>query len=350
MKLYCQYSGVNFTLPHLQTAKSSTLTVHPVFHMEKKQLFQLYNDWQEGLLETEVDNRLLFLALINSTDLIDWNATANPSPDLVQKHMSNVFYTCKWVTNVTLPAMKLPRFAVTNDTRKLDNIKHWLEVWEQIREDFDAGYRTSSEIEKQRSREEMLEKLIKSDNEDTTRFAGLLAQWAFDAAKVPENIRTYWRQIITSKGISIFSIRKADIDEMIEHFEEHLGEHGSIYSYTLLKHCRNIQKQICTGLGFNITNSMDLVDVVTRSDFTIVGEADITDTERLNVQKLINSAPAFKPVESNYPTKVAYLRAKISYDMAQRAAANKEHNQAALEAKLMADLSADEELNTLEGI
>ena len=349
MKLYCQYSGVNFTLPQLGTAKTSVLTVHPAFHMEKKHLFNLYNDWQEGLLEDETDNRLLFLALLNSTGLIDWNATANPSPALVQQHMPNMFYTCKWVTAVTLPAMKLPRFAVTGDTRKLDNIKHWLDVWEHIREDFEAGYRSTAEIEKQRQREELLEKLIKSDNENTSRFAGLLAQWAFDAAQVPDNIRSYWRQIITSKGINIFSIRKADIDEMVEHFEEALGEHGSIYSYTLLKHCRNLQKQVCTGLGFNVSN-MDLVDIVTRSDFTIVDENDVTDTERLNVQKLINSAPAAKPVEANYPNKVAYLRAKISYDMAQRAAVNKEHNQAALEARLIADLSADEQLNLDEGI
>ena len=236
--------------------------------------------------------------------------------------------------------MKLPRFAITNDTRKLDNINHWLGVWEQIRADFDSGYKSSCDLEKQKTREEMLEKLIKTDGE-TSRFSGLLAQWAFEAADVPENIRDYWRKILTSKGINIFSIPRVDMDEMVEHFEDTLADHGSIYSYTMLKYVRHLQKQVITGLGFNINNSLDLVDVVTRSEFSIVDDSDITNTERLNIQKLINSAPSREPVESDYPTKVAFLRAKISWKMANRSTEIAASAEEQLEKKLEAAFDAD---------
>ncbi len=356
MKLYCQYSGIPFSLPHLQSSKAPVLTVHPVFHMERKQLFSIYSDWQEGLLESETDRRLLFLAMLNATGLIDWRATANPTDSNVQAHMSNMYYTCKWVTAVTLPGMKLPQFAITQDTRRLDNISHWLNVWEHIREDFDAGYRTTADLDKQKQREEMLEKLIKTDGA-ISRFSGLLAQWAFEAANVPDNIRIYWRQILTAKGVNIFSVPRADIDELVEHFETALAEHGSIYSYTLLRYVRDLQRQIVTGLGFNITNSLDLVDVISRSEYTIIDGADaVTATERINIQKLINSAPSQEPREFEYPNKVAYMRAKISWNMAQRAEKSIAEAEDKLTAQierafasdqLLADSEADDETDSI---
>lgn len=318
MKLYCQYSGINFTLPHLQTARVSTLTVHPAFHMNRAQLYHLYSDWQEGLIEHPNDRRLLFLAILNSTGLIEWQATANPSDAVVNAQMPNLYYTCKWVTAVTLPAMKLPRFAVTKDTRSLENIGEWLKVWEQIRTDFEAGYRTMSQIEKQKEREVMLERLIKG-TADTAKYAGLLSQWAFDAGNVPEGIRSYWRQMLCTKGLGILSLNKTDMEELVEHFEETLAEHGSIYSFTFLSYIRWMQKQIVTGIGFNIKESRDLVDIVIRSEYNIIdADDDSTLTERSNIQKLINSAPTIQPIEADYPTKVAFLRANISWKMAQR--------------------------------
>lgn len=341
MKLYCQYSGVNFNLPQLPTLKSTVLTVHPIFHMDKKALFKLYSDWADGLMESETDRRLVFLAMLNSTDLIDWRATANPTDACVQANMPSLYYTTRWATAIQTPGFKLPKFAITNDTRKLENISHWLQVWENIRENFDISYRTTSQIEKQKTREEMLEKLIKSRGE-TGRFAGLLCQWAFDAASVPENIRDYWRQILTSKGINIFSIPSVDMAELVEHFEDSLAEHGSIYSYTFLSYIRSLQKQIVTGLGFNITNSLDLVDIVTRSEYSIIeGGDDVTSTEIINIQKIINSAPSVEPVESAYPNRVAFLRAKISWKMASRAAENYASAEEKLQAKLNAEFAAD---------
>lgn len=341
MKLYCQYSGVSFHLPAFSsTLQPTVLTIHPAFHIEPRHLHKLYAAWQEGEMTDANDCKLLFLALLNHTGLIDWHTTAAPNNSTVQLHMSNLYATCKWVTAVHLPSMKLPRFAITKDTRDLVNIKYWMEIWEQIRTDFDAGYRTTTELEKQKQREELLEKLIKSDKE-SYKFAGILCQWGFAAADVPSNLHAYWRQIICTKGIDIFSLRKADIDEIVEHFEDALIDNSSIYSYTLLKHCRNLQKQVVTGLGYNITNSVDLVDVVTRGDFTIMDESDVTDTERLNVQKLINSAPTSPPIETHYISKVAFLRAKISYDMAQRAATATKGAQDRLEAELEAAFKAD---------
>lgn len=318
MKLYCQYSGINFTLPHLKTARVSTLTVHPVFHMNRAQLYHLYDDWQEGLIDHPNDRRLLFLAILNSTNLIEWHATANPSDDIVNAQLPNLYYTCKWVTSVTLPSMKLPRFAITRDTRNLINIGEWLKVWEQIRIDFEAGYRTRAKHEKQREREILLERLIKG-NDDTARYVGLLAQWAFDAGNVPEVIRPYWRQMLCTKGVGILSLNETDMEELVEHFEETLADHGSIYSYTFLTYIRWMQKQIVTGIGFNVKDSRDLVDVIIRAEYNIMDADDnSTITERANIQKLINSAPSTKPVESDYPTKVAFLRANISWKLFQR--------------------------------
>jgi len=42
-------------------------------------------------------------------------------------------------------------------------------------------------------------------------------------------------------------------------------------------------------------------------------DASIEDANKL---ALIDSAPTELPIESNYPTKLAYLRAKMKYDMA----------------------------------
>lgn len=345
MKLYCQYSGVSFTLPHLAAMHDSVVTVHPIFHCSMKQLSKLYSSWQDGALDP-IDRRLLFLATLRASNLVDWETTAHPTDATVQLHMSSLWDTIQWITAIISPAYKLPNFVVTNDTATLNNIGHWIEVWEDARANFESGYRTMSEINKQLQREETLQRLIKSHNEDAGRYIGLLAQWAMEATNVPLAIRDDWRALLCTKGVAVFGIRKCDIDEIVEHFEDGLASHGSIYSYAILKYVRKMQQQVAFGLGYN-ADSVDLVDVITESRFSIVEDADVTDTEKINMQKLINSAPATEPLESNYPNKVAYLRAKIAWQMSQRAttaAANRQQQLAAeLETKLAEDAATNEE-------
>jgi len=57
--------------------------IHPIFYADLEYLGKIYDAWAEGKLPEVRDQRLLFLALLNSTDHIDWYCAADPKAGTV---------------------------------------------------------------------------------------------------------------------------------------------------------------------------------------------------------------------------------------------------------------------------
>lgn len=321
MKVTCQYSGEIYTLPDFGDLKLSY--VHPIFTAETKFLLSRTGDWANGRLN-ERERKLLFLSLLHTTELVAFKAPAAPADPIVQSNMEGLIRLVSWVDALKNPAVVLPSFVITHETRQLPNIRYWLAAWWEARKDFEDGYKRSSADTKQLAREKALERLIKTSTKRTEDYMGLLSTWAMEASNAPISIRAYWKQILTSRSTSIYNINKADLEEIIEHMEENL-HHGSIFAHDFMKALRLLVAKNKAGLSFGLGMSDDAeldYKTLATTPFQII-DGD-TDTEQANRALILTSAPEEMPVPANYPNRVAYLRAKIAWEMAEKARAYRE--------------------------
>ncbi len=324
MRILCSISGIEFSVDHFPGEFFSRETYHPVFHLPQKRLLSYTGKWAAGEL-TRTDSYLLFLALLNSSDHVEFRSPVyrNELTDaLVANNMEYLIRTVIKLNSVVNPAVTFPRFVVTPDTRFLTNVHHWIEAWESAYKDFLNGYKSAHESSKLINRENALSRMIKNPHRAISDYAGPLAEWAAVAGQFPEFSVTpfpdaspikcsdYWRSIIQkcARDESLYTVREADLHELIEHCEDHIPA-GSIFSHALFKLLRHAAEKHKNFLGLG---DQDLV-----SNYSIL--SDNTDTESANLKALIDSAPVTEPRREQYPSQFQYMRAKMRWDMAKKA-------------------------------
>lgn len=321
MKVLCAISGIEFSCEHFPAELFSRETTHPIFHIKQKKLIGFISKWATGEL-TSTDSYLLFLALLNSSELIDWRVPVirtSLTDSIVANNMESLVKVIGSINLVKNPTLVLPQFSVSKETKDLNNIHYWIEAWEDSLEEYRNAYKSTSDWKLIRNREATLERLIKTPERTIESYAGILADWAEIAGNFPRfevtdynnvkvSLSDYWKLIIRKccKSESIFEVPRADIEELIEHCESNIP-HGSIYSAKLMSLLRDGIKKQSGFLGFDLFN--------TKTEFTIL-DAD-TSVQDANKLALINSAPTEKPIEKDYPNKFAYIKAKLKYEMAQ---------------------------------
>ena len=322
MKIKCAYSGLELQVTHFPAFLNHQECCHPIFYIPQKKLIQYLRKWGNGEL-TAQDSYLLYLALLNSTDLIDFRTHAVYIPATTEKiianNMEHLARIISYTNTIIHPAFSMPRIVIDPNTANLSDSPIWIQDWNQCYVDFCNGYIKQIESEKIKKREALLHNFIKNASRPIAHYAKILADWAAEAGEFPlfpitidgKSIRIcdYWKQIIMRccKAESIFSIPSNDLAELIEHCEINI-EHGSIYAHSLMELLRAgaTRQQNYLGLG-----DLDLSLTTYR---IIDAETSIEDASKM---AMIDSAPKEKPTENQYPSKLAYLRARLKYEMAQ---------------------------------
>lgn len=306
---------------------------HPLFSIPKKRLISLAGQWAIGKL-SHTESYLLYLSLLDSSDLIIWREPArytNKTSSIVANNMEKLLHIVAKIDLIKHPSFALPKFAISHDTATLENSYHWIEAWISNYQDWYDGLREESRKESLKSkldtRESSLQRLIKSAETSIDDLAAVLAAWAEVAGDFPQSKATiphpflksrvtlaeYWKQIIRActNDDAIWRYPATDIDELIDHCENNII-HGSIYSHKLMQLLRSGYAKNKDYLG------MGDVDFAGRTAtvFTILDAS--ASAEDANKLAAIQAAPLAMPKESNYPNKFAYLKARANYDMAMR--------------------------------
>ncbi len=295
---------------------------HPIFQLPQKKLFGLYGKWTQGGL-TEIDSYLLYLALFKSTDQVQFSVPAmrtEKTNSIVSGQIPRLVETVSKITAIRDYHHSVAQISINADTKDLANSHIWIDIWNANYQDYQDNYHNQKIAASIKQREERLQVLIKDSNKDISRYAHLLAKWAAESGSFPTfqvsnpisnrqcTLSEYWQEIIAMccKEDRIFLIPKADLDELIEHCEEYVPA-GSIYSYTL--------SNLLKSGHYKQKNYLGLGDIdITGSPYRILAaETSIEDANKL---AMIDSAPKEAPREANYPSKIAYLRAKVKFDMA----------------------------------
>lgn len=321
-KILCSKSGIQFQCEHFPISFTQNECSHPIFSASLKQLWKYYPKWQAGELNS-IDSYLLFLSLLNSTDLVEFRTSAirhTHTDSIVSANMESLYRTLGHIAAIRNPRFILPRFVISAETRTLGNVKHWLEIWEDQYTEFASGMKQQELRSQIQRREIALERLIKNPAIKPEKYSHLLANWASIAGEFPTGkttlpngsivtISEYWQDIIQRcyRSIDIIQIERKDLVELIEHCEEYI-ELGTIFSY-----------QLFTTLREGLQTIDGFFSIGTQTVFAIVGDGD--SVEESNLQILINSAPTEAPKRTEYPTEFAFLKAKMKWNLASSQAA-----------------------------
>lgn len=322
MRIVCAYSGLPFSCDHFPATLSDRESYHPIFDIPQKRLFQYAIKWANREL-TDTDKYLLYLALFNSTEQIDWRTNARWTVGITKTIEQNMEALLRIVGKINLvrhPNFVISRIAITPDTRDLTNSPHWIHIWEQGYEDFTTGYKDAALHDKIAAREQLITKLIKDTNKPIDAYARILADWAEMASAFPSYdvtiegrklpINEYWKQIIVAccKEEKIFLIPKLHIEKLLEYLEENL-DGGSSAAFTVFRLIRDGLKKQHNYLGLG---AFDLGDT---PSFSILRGTETV--EDVNKMMMINSAPDSLPTQAQYPNWISYCRAKAKWDMKQ---------------------------------
>lgn len=320
MNILCAISGIEFKCDYFPAELSSREVTHPIFYLQQKKLISYLSKWTAGEL-TPTDSYLLFLALLNSTELVEWRVPViktDATNSIIATNMEQLFKVIGQLNLIKTPQFAVPQFAVTKETRDLDNVHYWIKAWQDAIDEFYNEYKTTGDWNAIRTRELALERMIKTSTRDVSSYSGVLADWAELAGNFPQfditdykgarvSLADYWKLIIRKccKSESIFEIPKADLDELIEHCEANIMA-GSIYSHSLFTLLREGREKQSSFLGTDLT----------KTEFVILDENN--SIEEANMLLLINSATDTEPKPSDYPNRLMYLKAKLKYDMASK--------------------------------
>ena len=368
-KAICAKSGIEFEIQHFPYFFRKGEIHHPAFDLDTKALLGLSGKWanhdashgprnstnldaaKQHLAThaqhyptstreassgfTEIDTKLYFLSLLNSTGKILWRTYARPELAICELNMEKLITICGWINIISNPAVTLPSFVITKETASLVNVRYWIESWVEAKEDFENGYKQQQVTDKIVRRQAALERLIHNPQKSMPAYANQLAEWANLAGAFPTDLtlvlvgktettlplNEYWKSLIRECGSQSFNVKwnfankvsqkHADLAELLSHCEENL-DHGTVYSYSLLKLLREAlnRDEKLLGLGFEGFG----VDK-NGSTYSMLDESD--DVKLANIKALVASAPETNPRECEYPNRVAYLKAKIRFNLAQ---------------------------------
>lgn len=328
MQISCAYSGLSYKVEHFPLYLKHRESYHPVFDVPTEVLLShSFKKWEEGELTT-TDSYLLYLALFKTTKLVEFRVpcirTAK-TDSIVASNMENLATMVAKIHSIgsekCTEILNLPRFVISEETCDLTNSQNWIALWNSNYVDYLTGYKTQTALEMISRREYTLERCIKSKL-DISKYAASLAEWAALAGNFPFNIAydnnsnpvrlcDYWKRIIirVAKDDHAHAVDREDLNCLVEYCEDNIP-HGSVFAFTLMTLLRGAQEKT---VAYEVFGNIDIS--LTGDTFRILdADSSIEDANKL---ALIDTAPTEKPVLEKYPSKLAYLRAKLNYEMAQ---------------------------------
>lgn len=351
MKIICRYSGVEYEIfTHWRDPKSNQIKLansfnhltiageHPIFSISIPELLaEVGTSWAARKL-TKKDARALFCCLLLRTELVEFRSTPAPTDATIAANMHGLARVLTWKSAIGHTLLHLPRYALTHHNRNLAFISQWIENWNSSYDGWKNNRERSLLISEAESRVHLLRKLIHSATKTTENYAGTLASWAFDASGLPNKsegdkiIRERWMKLFRLRGLAVFQANTAHIEDMLEWFEENL-EHGTVEAAKVLEHIRKI-------LNYNTRGLEAALGFIDGSTYQIVRD----NVEIHNRKAIAASAPAEEPTEAMvgniYPTKVAMLRARAAWRIAQLQTEDTGQQIAELEKKLTSQADA----------
>jgi len=318
-KVTCAISGLQFQTSYLEflAIDHTEGYIHPVFTLSSKQLHKLYIRHCRGLL-IPTDTYLLFMALLHSSDSIDWQYPSSLAPlnlqtaVLIENNIRQLVEVLAQSKAILHPHFVQPKFRVTYDNCSLAQIPNWIKAWRKNINNFGEAQLDEKEYESLKRLTNKLTVLINSSTEPEV-MAQTVAHWASRAAEFPKDKIVLYKTTIANSfnRARMFNTPLALLKEVKEFCQSNIDV-GSIHFHTLTK-----------TLDAGIKNHIDYLGGDSQSvGYTLLPSITLNDREVIQKNEaelaiLISNAPDKEPSSSEYSSSVDFLRAKLAYRVAQ---------------------------------
>jgi len=353
MKILCSLSGIIFSADHFTgTILDAKEAHHPIFSMSQKRLLAYAGKWAGGEL-SEPESFLLFLALLKSTDLVVFQDPIQYSSIIsatVANNMELLLQTIPRLNEIPQEDASIPSFcfSCTSGTNALENVSNWIKLWNEAYNDFLDGYVSITTAHRINNRGAAIDRLLRTRSSNPARLANAIAEWAALAGSFPTFLTTlpngsvmpideYWKGILIKclKEEAIFHVPSEDLTELQDHCLDNI-QAGSTYSYQLHSLLSQGIDRKKNYLGFGT------LELPAQSYHLLDTNGSVED---MNKKILIDTAPTKCPEAKSYPSRIAYLKAKMAFDMATRYRAGSEQE---AQAPIQAPIQTEESINIEE--
>ena len=319
MKTICQKSGVILHKSDLLMG-FDLADEHPIFRAKSSIIFGKDMMTRFLLTENNDEKKLIFLAFLNATYLVDFHYPASPSPLTMAKYWNLTADLAQWVRFAEYKLAKIvtfPRYAIRKENCDLSNIGSWLYSLDELREKINRRELERDKSAALQQREMEIKRELGEANFAGKAFTPKLARWALDLCNITLRHPDFnkWMKILCCPLNEAWMVDLADFYELQEILQNDLPLLEENPQAISISHQMNMLiKQCRQGLtDFSMfTATGDEV-----SDFEIL--EDGTESKKFHkINQHLKDVPSDMPLKQNYPTKVAYLLAKAKWDLAQQ--------------------------------
>lgn len=358
----CAISGLRFEVPYLDSLNLNHTYgfIHPIFALSacdtRDALYTLYSRHCKGLLPKK-DSYLLFLAILHSTEHIQWSCPASMNPTepssirFIENNIAQLVRVIEKTECIRHPSFNQPSFRIHTDSCSLSLLPNWIRAWSDNIDDFYSVRSTIKEREDLQKIENKLTCLIKS-GESPEKFSEIVANWAEAAADFPKHKAALWKKTIRScfnikkmfatplpllKEIKVYCEENIGVGSIHFHTLSHvlkegifrhtdyLGGSSLAIGYTLLP---TLSTLVDTSIGekYNVTNSATTNRINHMSNtpsFERAGDSNNTNNSSRSsekgarditaIQAVVSNAPKRLPKKEDYSSSLDFLRAKLAY-------------------------------------
>lgn len=329
MKVRCAFSGIIFTLPNLPGFVSEACDwVHPAMHLPLSKIAQTVSLFEQSPDRLSPDQlTLTFAAILAASDKIKFERPIAPnSAPTIACCLTRTFNVINQILSLPIARRDsdIPKFVITGD---ITNFPALLTLWEEALINIDQSEFEMRKIAQIQSAETRISLLNKSDDKTKRRRIAAIADWACLVAEFPTfptispitgatiPLAEYWKQIIRDSATfeGILSHRRVDVEELLRHLYEKVPV-GTTCSHELFGMMEEIISNRDTYMAYGVEN----INSISKAAVRVILEESISKTREYDISeqnRILQSAPAEMPKESDYPNKQAFLKAKLAFNV-----------------------------------
>lgn len=327
-QLTCKFSGLPIGMLSYQVVAGhmpylshwdNMVAMHPVFSMETGRLLAFARGEWNRLAKAAIDNetttaeesilQVSFLAVLHSLGSIDQQVPGLPPMNIVQSNMNRLFSLAFWHHRLDSQRFKFPRYKISkiNDNNKFTNISDYLDICFDKKVDYEEGVEDLAEQERVIS----AEKALKALRNSWIVPIGNKALWRWVSANLPEQYEAekqgWMLTLFTGNERTILDFDKDEII-LLEEIVVSECPRGNAIMFAVRERLEKILKIY--------TDNKEAFTV----DFTDYeeDEAELAFKEANGVSTIVEA-----PKLSDFPNKVAYIKANALWYLQQRAKENK---------------------------
>jgi hypothetical protein len=317
MQVICKFSGLPFQYSNYMLGMNLA-DIHPVFRAKKKLILSPHFVHSFSKSQSLDEKKLIFLAVLNTTDLIEFREPASPSLQTLESNFYHLMHTSEWLAYAEYlykQVVEFPHYVVAGETANLHNIGNWIKSLDEIRDQI-----IRKDIDRDRAAA-LHQRMAEIKNELGIAaslhraFTPMLARWALDFASLDRNDERYNRyiKILCSPLADAWVYDPAELKELEHYLENELPiDHPQVIS---------VMAQVRLFISARKTGYKDF-SVFSEDDesgegFTILEEDGEGNFVARKSQHLID-VPTEEPLIGNYKSKVEFLRAQAKWKLATR--------------------------------